>query len=61
MKKLLLAWCLFLLTTSCRGYLNPDDPDAKLVTDYFVDYWWELDISALWDMDLRASEHFLCL
>ena len=34
MKKLLLAWCLFLLTTSCRGYLNPDDPDAKLVTKH---------------------------
>ena len=46
MKKLLLAACLFLSTASCRGYLNPDPPDAKLVTDYFVDYWWELDISA---------------
>jgi len=46
MKKLLLGACLFLLTASCRGYLSPDPPDAKLVTDYFVDYWWELDIGA---------------
>tara|TARA_R110000824_G_scaffold9000_1_gene40658 strand:- start:491 stop:883 length:393 start_codon:yes stop_codon:yes gene_type:complete len=46
MKKLLLGLSLFLLTASCRGYLSPDEPDAKLVTDYFVDYWWELDIGA---------------
>jgi len=46
MKKLMLAACFLLLTASCRGYLNPPDPDAKLVTDYFVGYWWELDISA---------------
>ncbi len=46
MKKLLLAAYLFLLTASCRGYLSPDDPDAKLVTDYFIGYWWEIDIDA---------------
>ena len=46
MKKLLLGACLFLLAASCRGYLSPDDPDAKLVTDYFIDYWWEIDIDA---------------
>tara|TARA_R110000824_G_scaffold123824_1_gene281912 strand:- start:233 stop:622 length:390 start_codon:yes stop_codon:yes gene_type:complete len=46
MKKLMLVAYLFLLTSSCRGYLSPPPPDAKLVTDYFVDYWWELDISA---------------
>ena len=46
MKKLTLSAYLFILTASCRGYLSPDSPDATLVTDYFVDYWWELDISA---------------
>jgi len=46
MKKLMLVAGLFLLIASCRGYLSPPDPDAKLVTDYFVGYWWELDISA---------------
>jgi len=46
MKKLLLAACLLLLAASCRGWLNPDPPEAKLVTDYFVGYWWELDIGA---------------
>ena len=46
MKKLMLVAGLFLLIASCRGYLNPPVPDAKLVTDYFVGYWWELDISA---------------
>ena len=45
MKKLMLVAGLFLLIASCRGYLNPPVPDAKLVTDYFVGYWWELDIS----------------
>jgi len=37
---------LIFILASCRGYLNPDPPDAKLVSDYFVDYWWELDIGA---------------
>ena len=46
MKKLLFTGCIFALLLTCRGYLSPDEPDAKLVTDYFVGYWWELDISA---------------
>ena len=46
MKKLLLVACLLLLAASCRGYLSPEDPDAKLVTDYFIGYWWEIDIDA---------------
>jgi len=46
MKKLMLAAGLFLLIASCRGYLSPDEPDAKLVTDYFVGYWWEIDVDA---------------
>ena len=46
MKKLMLVAYFFLLIVSCRGYLSPDPPDAKLVTDYFVDYWWEIDVNA---------------
>ena len=37
---------LIFMLAGCRGYLNPEPPAAKLVTDYFVDYWWEIDISA---------------
>ena len=46
MKKLMLAMWVLLLTTGCRGYLSPGEPDAKLVTDYFVGYWWEVDVDA---------------
>jgi hypothetical protein len=46
MKKLLFIGCIFALLVTCRGYLSPDAPDAKLVTDYFVDYWWEVDVEA---------------
>ena len=44
MKKLLFIGCIFALLGACRGYLSPDDPDAKLVSDYFVGFWWEVDI-----------------
>ena len=46
MKKLLFIGCIFASLITCRGWLNPDPPEAKLVTDYFVGYWWELDIGA---------------
>ena len=46
MKKLLFPAGLIFLLITCRGYLSPDAPDAKLVTDYFVDYWWEIDVDA---------------
>ena len=46
MKKLLSLFVVFALLICCRGHLDPDDPDAKLVTDYFVGYWWEVDIDA---------------
>ena len=44
MKKLLFLFVVFSILIGCRGYLSPDDPDAKLVTDYFVGYWWEVDV-----------------
>tara|TARA_R110002096_G_scaffold333861_1_gene527745 strand:+ start:591 stop:983 length:393 start_codon:yes stop_codon:yes gene_type:complete len=47
MKKLMLTMLLFIIAASCRGHLDPDDPDSELVTDYFVNYWWELDIGAI--------------
>jgi len=37
----LLTCCIFALLMNCKGHL---DPDAKLVTDYFVENWWEIDI-----------------
>jgi len=46
MKKLLFIGCIFASLITCRGWLNPGPPEAKLVTDYFVGYWWELDIGA---------------
>jgi len=44
MLKSLFVSCIFTLLMSCRGHLTPADPDAKLVTDYFVGYWWEVNI-----------------
>ena len=47
MLKPLFTCCTFItLLVCCRGYLNPDEPDAKSVTDHFVGYWWEIDIDA---------------
>jgi len=44
MFKPLFRCCIFVtLLTCCRGYLNPDKPEAKSVTDNFIGYWWEID------------------
>ena len=45
-KPLLKCYTFVILLACCRGHLNPDQPEAKSVTDSFVGYWWELDISA---------------
>lgn len=44
MKKLLFMGCIFSFLITCRGHLSPDDPDASQVTDYFVGFWWEIDL-----------------
>tara|TARA_R110002060_G_scaffold4099_4_gene6424 strand:+ start:305 stop:685 length:381 start_codon:yes stop_codon:yes gene_type:complete len=39
----MIVFHILVLLLGCRGYLNPEPPESKSITDNFVDFWWEIN------------------